>query len=1118
MKNLINTRILNSNYFERKFSKLKVLALIVPFSLSLNNLFGGDLTVNALSSSNTALSNATYNVYEMNNSQVPIISSRSISSTSSLTDNVTYAVECMYNGTLTKRDTFVSSNSGDVFNYTTTSVRLHGTFTTFEYISQSGVEPFPSVNGVNSAIELFPYSKTIVSSNNNLNQLLTLRITFANILNQSVSKNFEIDIRGTSSFQYNVNLLSAYSNDNTPLAGVAFTGVTGTTNSDGLLLDFKTFNTSASYTYTARINNTSSAVGPQSSNTNSTFIFKTNRVVLRLQTCNNSPLSGGRVRFGNGTTFGTWFFPSPNQTDVNGNSIAQFFSGTYSFEMGYQTSTNVKSNVTINSDTTLTWNTSTVTLNWPGAISYGGSGDSRFFNKPSMELLPGTLNFNFRGTPNNYVAITIEGCEFNASMLKAINENNQPVEGMRFRPACGGSWQSILPGETNSDGLLFAVLPSCLTKMEGLISNTSQEMTLAQLISNNYTYTTQVLRVNFIDHAGNPITDTNGDIRRGGGWPVVGTFNSSGFVEVNTFPISNIGYRVGYNSLSEIKNFTITSDNTIQNVYFQTGKVVSTCGHSQISASGWSTFTNGGEYLPGNRTFRNPAITINVQAGKINYLCPPYTGDSLWLNPDFNIALVNSNVTGNVSTNDQIIGGTIYGTSPTLILSPSGSSPTLTLSSNGTYTFNGDKVGEYVYHVEVCLPAQSSPCNTEILTILVTDPYATNNDPLTVPVLGVVTGGATPSTITLDVRSNDRVGNVFGGVTSSLSIPTLPNGSSTFRGGSVSVSNSGLINYTPAANFIGTDSFSYSVCDASNGSLCREEIVRVRVVNSNIAGVSVASDDLNYTYSGINLSANSSLGVLANDITNTTQNLSVSLVGGSTTSNPGETVLAVSNVGTLTMQSNGAYEFVPATSFVGTVIFTYRITDGVSSSFASLYLLVNDIQVLPVNFSKLNTSCKNGLVTIEWETTSESNNKYFEVLKSNNNEWINIGRLEGKGTTYQKTLYSFTDFEVSDIVSVYKIKQVDFDGKESLTKPLISTCQSEVKQNNKIDFYPNPVSDKLILSSDAIIENVVILNANGIIIQESNPNSYSVELDLTRLSHGLYFVKTNGVTNKFIKE
>src|SRR5690606_23904350 len=121
---------------------------------------------------------------------------------------------------------------------------------------------------------------------------------------------------------------------------------------------------------------------------------------------------------------------------------AEFFPGTYSFEMNTNSSSQVKSSVVIpNANTTLAWQTTAVTLNWPHAISYGGSGDVRFFNGPTMELLPGTLNFNFR-TPNsnNYTPLTIAGCSmaFTPRIVRLISSTNAPISGGEVSGYQGG--------------------------------------------------------------------------------------------------------------------------------------------------------------------------------------------------------------------------------------------------------------------------------------------------------------------------------------------------------------------------------------------------------------------------------------------------------------------------------------------------------------------------------------------------------------------------------------------------------------------------------------------------------------------------------------------------------
>jgi hypothetical protein len=65
--------------------------------------------------------------------------------------------------------------------------------------------------------------------------------------------------------------------------------------------------------------------------------------------------------------------------------------------MQYQGTAEAKLNVTFPDQSSLVWQTTKLTLNYPYAISYGGAtGDSRWFTKPSMELLPGTYKFHFR--------------------------------------------------------------------------------------------------------------------------------------------------------------------------------------------------------------------------------------------------------------------------------------------------------------------------------------------------------------------------------------------------------------------------------------------------------------------------------------------------------------------------------------------------------------------------------------------------------------------------------------------------------------------------------------------------------------------------------------------------
>ena len=313
--------------------------------------------------------------------------------------------------------------------------------------------------------------------------------------------------------------------------------VPGSTASNGLLFVYQD-GLHTTMSYEMRFNNTTQVI-TQDVSTNSLFEFNTNLLTLRMETCDGTPLNGGSPRGGNGSQYTTWWFPgSVTGSSAPGKSAAEFFPGTYSFEMQYKATADQKVSVTVpDADTLLTWQTTNVTLDYPGQISYGGStGNSTFFNKPSMELLPGTYKFNFR--PDNRVDLTFSGCAFNKSYvaLKLLDENGNGVPGGKATPAYGGSWGTTLPGQTDADGKLFSEIPTGYTKIRMAVNQGAVEQSLAQLTASNYTWYTEILRIWLNNHTGLLITDGNATLEQGGGyWYNWGNLNTSGYIDIPLF-------------------------------------------------------------------------------------------------------------------------------------------------------------------------------------------------------------------------------------------------------------------------------------------------------------------------------------------------------------------------------------------------------------------------------------------------------------------------------------------------------------------------------------------------------------------------------------------------------
>jgi hypothetical protein len=154
---------------------------------------------------------------------------------------------------------------------------------------------------------------------------------------------------------------------------------------------------------------------------------------------------------------------------------------------------------------------------------------------------------------------------------------------------------------------------------------------------------------------------------------------------------------------------------------------------------------------------------------------------------------INVPVTGDVSTNDVVPAGTVYGTPQPQTGNPEGA--TITMNPDGTYVFNATQPGVYNYLVPVCGPGETEDCPLSPLQITVLDPLADDNAPVVNPDIAT-TKEETP--VKIDVLANDASGNVGTDLDpSSLRITEQP------ANGTVTVNADGTVTYTPNAGFTG---------------------------------------------------------------------------------------------------------------------------------------------------------------------------------------------------------------------------------------------------------------------------------------------------------------------------
>ena len=131
--------------------------------------------------------------------------------------------------------------------------------------------------------------------------------------------------------------------------------------------------------------------------------------------------------------------------------------------------------------------------------------------------------------------------------------------------------------------------------------------------------------------------------------------------------------------------------------------------------------------------------------------------------------------------------------------------------------------------------------------------------------------------------------------------------------GSVTLNADGSFAYSPSANYVGTDEFTYKVTQGSDESA--PTTVRLNVVNKTpLATPDTFRIPLNST---ANISAAG--GVLANDSDDTGESLTAILVSAPWS-------------GSLSLAADGSFTYTPQSGFTGNVQFSYKLSDGLAES------------------------------------------------------------------------------------------------------------------------------------------------------------------------------------------
>lgn len=159
---------------------------------------------------------------------------------------------------------------------------------------------------------------------------------------------------------------------------------------------------------------------------------------------------------------------------------------------------------------------------------------------------------------------------------------------------------------------------------------------------------------------------------------------------------------------------------------------------------------------------------------------------------------------------------------------------------------------------------------------------------------------------------------------------------------------------------------------------------------------------------------------------------------------------------------------------------------------------------------------------LQWETATETENYGFTLLRSqvlenvvNDTSWVELDFIKGAGTTTEIQNYELLDryAEVAGTYA-YKLKQIDFNGKETLFGPIIAT-KTAPEKSNLLNNYPNPFNPvttipyELSRESRVRIEVFDILGrrVSTLVNKTQPPGRFLVTFDGTFLASGTYIIR-----------
>ena len=165
---------------------------------------------------------------------------------------------------------------------------------------------------------------------------------------------------------------------------------------------------------------------------------------------------------------------------------------------------------------------------------------------------------------------------------------------------------------------------------------------------------------------------------------------------------------------------------------------------------------------------------------------------------------------------------------------------------------------------------------------------------------------------------------------------------------------------------------------------------------------------------------------------------------------------------------------------------------------------------LPVTLVSFDGKSESGHAKLTWKTTSETNNKGFEIERSADaRTFEKIGFVDGNGDSKENQFYHFTDLDLF-AKSYYRLKQLDYDGKFEYSKVIVVKGEGRI-----VKVYPNPAQEYLIISGIGEKQSFSITDQSGRVVLEGQVADKG-QISIKNLIPGRYVVRVGEESSRLL--